>query len=112
MLNTESDRREGILDFVRDLTRHLAPGQHTLRARDLDPAELQVSSQTLGRDSTEPECGQRASRCGEKDEDAEIPTSPIEHEVVAASRCREDVTLLRRTKSGAVTKQHFRIANR
>ena len=35
MLDAESDRRERILDLVRDLPRHLAPREHALRAREL-----------------------------------------------------------------------------
>ena len=35
VLHAEPDRRERILDLVRDLPRHLTPGEHALRAREL-----------------------------------------------------------------------------
>ena len=35
VLHAEPDRRERILDLVRHLSRHLAPRQHALRAREL-----------------------------------------------------------------------------
>ena len=35
MLHAQSNGRERILDFVRHLSRHLTPRQHTLRAREL-----------------------------------------------------------------------------
>ena len=35
VLHAQADRRERILDLVRHLSSHLAPGEHALRAREL-----------------------------------------------------------------------------
>ena len=108
MLNSQSNRREWIFYLVRDLTRHLAPRQHTLRSRDFYPAQLEVARQTLRRDTTEPERREGAGRGREQHQHPEIPAAPVEHDVVAASRCGQHVTLLCRAESSAVAKEHFR----
>jgi hypothetical protein len=35
VLHPESDRREGVLNLVGDLTGHLSPGEHALRTREV-----------------------------------------------------------------------------
>ena len=43
MLHPKSNGSEWILDFVRDLTRHLAPCKNTLGACNLDAAQFQIA---------------------------------------------------------------------
>src|SRR2546422_7131001 len=43
VLDAEADRREGILDLVRHLPRHLAPGQHAGRSGDRKSTRLNSS---------------------------------------------------------------------
>ncbi len=49
MLGIELNRCQGILDFVRDLPRHLGPGFETMRPFELGPLPLQVRGHAVER---------------------------------------------------------------
>src|SRR5689334_4156275 len=108
MLHAESNRRQRVLDLVRDLTRHLAPREHAFRARYFDPAQLEVDRQTSGGDTAQPERGKGAGRGGEQHEDSQIASAAIECQIITARRRRENVVLIGWTLSSGKTEQHPR----
>ena len=112
MLNAEPDRSKRILDLVRDLPRHLSPCEHALCTGHLNPAELEITRQASGRNAAQPEGSESTGCSGEQDQYAEVTATAVEHDVVTARGCAEDVPLLRGSESGTVTEQHFRPVHR
>src|SRR2546423_4324603 len=107
MLDAESDRRQRILDLVRNLSRHLSPRQHALSPRYFDSAKLEIPCQPLGGDAAQPQRRERSSSCGKKHQHPQVAAAPIENEVVTARRRGEHITLLTRPEGGTVSKQHL-----
>src|SRR6476469_5520940 len=112
MLNSQPDWSQRILDLMRDLARHFSPCQHALCSRHLDAAELEVARKNSRRDTTEPEGSNRSKGCCEKNKTREITPAPIEHQLVAARRCRKNEALTVRPGRRAISPEDVCLSHR
>src|SRR5437016_6749724 len=111
MLHAQTDWRERILYFVRDLSRHFTPRKNSLGTRDFDSAELEVSRQSLRGNATQPERSDRAQHRREQYEDRKIASPSVERELVASRGSCEDIPLVLRPGGGAISEQHLGLSD-
>src|ERR1044072_4791236 len=97
MLHTESDRGERVFDLVRDLPRHLTPRQYALRSRHLDPTQLEIHRQTTRSYATQPQRSDCAGSGRKQNQNAQIASTAIEAEIIAARGRGKHEVLISRT---------------